>query len=359
MRPSDSGALRTDPPVKPDIPLRFGAFAVVTLAAAAAQAEPRPRSEVIVTLVGDRADSSGMEKAVETLLGLEGIVVAWERWQGAAGEEFRHADADGSRGSGARRVVVDVTNPTTVSLLLERAGGTQATARVVEAPSLDEATCETIAQILRSVLLAPGAPSVPLTPTPAATVAIASPSSRVPATRRFDLRAGYVVATGGGDLGFLTGPMLAASWATSQRAGSPIVVLSITRSAGTFASAGAPADASLALWSIRVGAGWERSWRTGWRLAVEASVGPDQLRVTPVSNGQTGTFQVSPPQSAVRLGIRMAAREELALLGPVLGFVEAQADLMAKSQVDVQDGSTSRSYVVETASGHAAPPVLL
>ena len=48
-----------------------------------------------------------MEKAVETLLGLEGIVVAWERWQGAAGEEFRHADADGSPGSGARRVVVD------------------------------------------------------------------------------------------------------------------------------------------------------------------------------------------------------------------------------------------------------------
>jgi hypothetical protein len=47
----------------------------------------------------------------------------------------------------------------------------------------------------------------------------------------------------------------------------------------------------------------------------------------------------------------MAAREEIALLGPVLGFLEAQADLMAKSQVDVQDGSTRRSYVVENGIG--------
>jgi hypothetical protein len=337
----------------PRIHPRLAALAfVVSAVAASAHAEPRARSEVIVTLAGERADSSRMEEAVESLLGLEGIVVAWERLHSAPGEGSRFVDADRAQSSAPRRVLVDVTSPTTVSILLLRAGGPTPAVRVVDARTLDEATCETIAQILRSVLLAPDALPRQAAPVPSAeTVAAAGASSPAPAPRPVDLRAGYVLSTAGGDLGFLTGATVAASWATSGRAGSPIVVLSLTRSSGAFASAGAPADASFTLWSLRVGAGWERSWRTGWWLAVEGSVGPDQLNVTPASNGETGTFRVAPPQSAVRLAVRTAVRGEVALIGPALFFLQAQADLMPQAQVEVQDGSNSRRYVVENGFG--------
>lgn len=352
MRPSDSGACLGDGRVGPRIHLRLAALAfVASTVAASAHAAPGERSEVIVTLAGERADSSRMEEAVESLLGLEGIVVAWERLHGAPGEGSRFVDADRARSSGPRRVLIDVTSPTTVSILLLRAGGATPAVRVVDARTLDEATCETIAQILRSVLLVPDALPPQAAAAPSGATVAARASSPAPPPRRVDLRAGYVVSTAGGDLGFLTGATVAASWATSGRAGSPIVVLSLTRSSGAFASAGAPADASFTLWSLRVGAGWERSWRTGWRLAVEGSVGPDQLNVTPASNGETGTFQVAPPQSAVRLAVGTAVRGEVALIGPALFFLQAQADLMPQAQVVVQDGSNSRRYVVENGFG--------
>jgi hypothetical protein len=336
----------------PRIHLRLAALAfVASTVATSTHAAPRERSEVIVTLAGERADSSRMEEAVESLLGLEGIVVAWERLHGARGEGSRFVDADRAQSSAPRRVLIDVTSPTTVSILLLRAGGAIPAVRVVDARTLDEATCETIAQILRSVLLAPDALPRQAAAAPSGATVAARASSRAPAPRRVDLRAGYVVSTAGGDLGFLTGATVAASWATSGRAGSPIVVLSLTRSSGAFASAGAPADASFTLWSLRVGAGWERSWRMGWWLAVEGSVGPDQLNVTPASNGETGTFQVAPSQSAVRLAVRTAVRGEVALIGPALFFLQAQADLMPQAQVEVQDGSNSRRYVVENGFG--------
>jgi hypothetical protein len=209
-------------------------------------AAPGAEPQVLVMLAGDRPDAWKMQAAVASLLGLEGIAVIWRRSsspptvddQVGGDEVMKQPRPD-------HRVLVDITDPAIVSLrLLATAGAVAPAARIVEAPVLDEATCETVAQILRSVVLAPGESPPVSAPAPAmALIASASPSPSPPPEppdvarrRRFELRSGYVAAASPGDLGWLSGATLAGSWALTRGAGSPVVVLGLSRVAGDFAA---------------------------------------------------------------------------------------------------------------------------
>jgi hypothetical protein len=316
-------------------------------------AAPGAEPQVLVALAGDRPDAWKLQAAVANLLGLEGIAIVWRRSSSpptvedlAAGEEVsKQAKPD-------HRVLVDLTDPAIVSLrLLATAGAVAPAGRIVEASVLDEATCETVAQILRSIVLAPGA-SPPVSASASAAIVSASPPqplepAEVARRRRFELRSGYVAAASPGDLGWLSGVTLAGSWAIARGAESPVVVLGLSRLTGDFAAPNAPANADLAIWSARAGLGWEHSWGKRWWVAAETSVGPDWLAVTPRTNGATGDFMLAGAQRAVRLAFRPLIRGEVALAGPLLLFLQLHADLMPEARANVIEGTVSRTYTVQ------------
>lgn len=215
---------------------------------------------------------------------------------------------------------------------------------------MNEATCETIAQIVRSMLLAPDDPPPPPRGPPASLLTASAPRPTL-ARRRSDLRAGYEATTTGGNPNWLTGPVIAASWLMASRPGSPIIVLSMSRAAGVFSSPGAPADASVAVWSIRAGAGWERCWQDRWWLSLEVTIGADEIQLAPVATGSTAGFLLAPTQRAARIAARPAVRGEVALARWALLFAQAQADLMPRARIDVNDGLTMPSYVIERRFG--------
>jgi hypothetical protein len=316
---------------------------------------PAPWAPVAVDLLGERADSWRMERAVETLLGLEGITVEWRR----SGVDPSPGDPVEDRGPAraGRRVLVDLRDSSNVILRWLTIGETAPAARTIAAETFDEANCEAIAQILRSVLLAPRQSARSAGPIPAATASAfvsssASGSASSPPAareRRLDLRLGYVATGQGGDPLFLAGPTLAGSWSArgERRGGSPTVGLSVTRASGVFADAAAPADASVVVWSLLAGVGWEYTWADAWWLAVEANIGPDRIEVTPRANGNTAGLQLSSPQTAVRIAIRPVIRAEVILAGPVVLFLQAQANLTPGARVEFKDADTSRSHVIE------------
>jgi hypothetical protein len=295
-----------------------------------------------------------MERAVDTLLGLEGIAVEWRRSQ--VDPSPGDLVIDRVPGTGRRRVLIDIRDSSTVVLRWLTTDDTAPAARIVDAGTFDEANCEAIAQILRSVLLAPRQSAGSAVPIPAAAASSIVSSSFSPSLppaareRRFDLRLGYVATGAGGDPRFLAGPTVAGSWtvAGKSRAGSPIVGLSVTRATASFAYVAAPADASVVSWSLLAGVGWEHAWADSWWLAVEANIGPDRIEVTPRANGATSGLQLASPQSVVRITVRPVIRGEVRLAGPVVLFVQAQANLTPGARVDFKDADTSRSTVIES-----------
>jgi hypothetical protein len=293
-----------------------------------------------------------MERAVETLLGLDGIGVEWRRSQVAPSSDDPVDDR--VPGIPGRRVLVDLRDSSTVILRWSTTGTTAPAARIVAAGTFDEASCEAIAQILRSVwLAAPEGPSssVPIPAATAGSVASPSPSWLPPArARRVDLRFGYAATGQGGDPLFLAGPTLAGSWAVRRkgRGGSPMVGLSVTRATGVFADAAAPADASVVLWSVLAGVGWEHAWADAWWLAVEANIGPDRIEVTPRANGGSTGLQLASPQSVVRVAVVPVIRGEVGVAGPVVLFLQAQANLTPGARVEFKAADTSRSQVIES-----------
>ncbi len=319
---------------------------------------PTTRAIVAVTLLGERGNSWRMARAVDTLLGLEGIAVEWRRSQ----VDPSPGDLAIDRVSGItrRRVLVDIRDSSNVILRWLTVGDTAPAARIVAAATFDEANCEAIAQILRSVLLAPleaGGSAVPIPAAAARSIVSASPSPspspslpRAARERRVDLRFGYVATGEGGDPLFLAGPTLAGSWAVTgkRRAGSPTVGLSVTRAASVFATEAAPADASVVIWSLLAGVGWEYAWVDSWWLAVEANIGPDRIEVTPRANGGTTGLPLASSQSVVRIAVRPVIRGEVGLAGPVVLFLQAQANLTPGARVDFKDADTSRSTVIES-----------
>jgi hypothetical protein len=326
------------------------------------QVPPPPRAMVAVELLGERADSWRMERAVETLLGLEGIAVEWRRSQVDPSPGDLANDGVPARvpGNVRRRLLVDMRDSATVTLRWVTTGDTAPAARIVAAATFDEATCEAIAQILRSVLLAPQEGPPPAVPIPAATAssfvspspsASASPPRSLPPAapeRRVDLRFGYV-ATGQGDPLFLTGPALAGSWVVraTRRGGSPIVGLSVTRASAVFSDAAAPADASVVIWSLLAGIGWERAWADAWWLVVEANIGPNRIEVTPRPNAGTTGLRLASPRSVVRIAVVPVIRTEVRLAGPVALFLQAEANLTPGARVDFKDADADRSDVIE------------
>jgi hypothetical protein len=124
------------------------------------------------------------------------------------------------------------------------------------------------------------------------------------------------------------------------------VGLSLTRASGVFADATAPAGASVVIWSLLAGVGWESAWADAWWLAVEANIGPDRIEVTPRANGGTTGLQLASPQEVVRVAIRPVIRGEVRLAGPVVLFLQAQANLTPGARVELKDAATSRSYVI-------------
>jgi hypothetical protein len=328
-----------------------GMFAPSGIGVVYGEVPPTPRAIVAVTLLGERGDSWRMERAVDTLLGLEGIAVEWRRSQVDPSPDDLVIDR--APGITRRRVLVDIRDSSTVVLRWLTTGDTAPAARIVAAGTFDEANCEAIAQILRSVLLAPQDSAGSAVPIPAAAAsAIVSASPALPPAireRRVDLRFGYVATGEGGDPLFLAGPTLAGSWAVTGKrlAGSPTVCLSVTRATAVFANAAAPADASVVIWSLLAGVGWEHAWADSWWLAVEANIGPDRIEVTPRANGGTTGLQLASPQSVVRIAVRPVIRGEVGLAGPVVFFLQAQADLTPGARVDFKDADTSRSTVIE------------
>jgi hypothetical protein len=125
------------------------------------------------------------------------------------------------------------------------------------------------------------------------------------------------------------------------------VSLSVTRASGAFADVAAPADASVVSWSLLAGVGWEHQWADAWWLAVEANLGPDRIEVTPRANGGTAGLQLASSQTAVRIAIRPVVRGELGLAGPLVLFLQAQANLTPGARVEFKDAGTSRSHVIE------------
>jgi len=323
------------------------------LGAAHGQVPPAPRTTVVVTLLGERADSWRMEEAVETLLGLEGIAVEWRRSRVAPSP----GDLVDDRVPGipARRVLVDLRDSSTVTLRWLPTGDTAPAARIVAAETFDEASCEAIAQILRSVLLAPpdSPPSaVPIAAATARSFASPAPSSVLPPAdreRRLDLRFGYVATGEGGDAVFLAGPTLACSWAVrgKRQGGSPTVGLSVTRASGIFADAAAPADAAVVIWSLLAGVGWEHAWADTWWLAFEANLGPDWIEVTPRANGGSTGLQLASPQRVLRIAVAPVMRGEVRLSGPLVLFLQAEANLTPGARVDVTAADSSRSSLIE------------
>ena len=351
--------MRAFPRVRLPVSVCSSALAALVCVGASADvgASPAPGPQVLVVLAGDRPDAGKMQAAVANLLGLEGIAVIWRRSSRPPTAEDQVADDEVAKQPRPdRRVLVDITEPAIVSLRLlttTTAGAVAPAARIVEASVLDEATCETVAQILRSVVLAPGESPPVSAPAPAsAVIASASPlpppePPSVARRRRFELRSGYVAAASIGDLGWLSGVTLAGSWALMQGAGSPIVVLGLGRVTGDFAALDAPANADLAIWSARAGLGWEHSWGKRWWVAAETSVGPDWLAVTPRTNGATGDFMLAGDQRAVRLAFRPLIRGEVALAGPLLLFLQLHADVMPEARANVVEGTVSRTYTVQ------------
>lgn len=316
-----------------------------------AQVDASPASgesvPVTVAVIGERADSWRMERAVQTLLGLDHMVVEWRR---SPVDEV----VDRAPGTRRRQAVVDIRDSATVTIRLPTTGAAPAV-RMVVATSLDEATCETIAQIIRSALLAPEGSATPISSTPNVTTSRSAaleppPSPPVPPRRRFDLRSGYVATGGGSDLPLLPGVTLASSWALGRPilGGSPAIGISVARVAAVFAPANFPADASVVIWSASVGIGWERSWAERWWLSIEADIGPDLIQVTPRQNGDTVGFQLGPVQTVVRLAVRPVVRGEVALAGPLALFLQAQVDVTPGARVDLRDGDITRTYVIES-----------
>jgi len=335
-----------------------GMFAPWGIGEVYGEAPPTTHETVVFILLGERGDSWRMERAVDTLLGLEGIAVDWRRSQVDPSPD--DWGIDHVPGMARRHVIVDVRDSSTVILRWLTTGETAPAARIVAAGTFDEASCEAIAQILRSVLLAPqesARSAVPIPSSTASSFVSASPSpspspSSPPAARdrRVELRFGYVAMGEGGDTLFLAGPTLAGSWAVvgKRRAGSPTVGLSVTRAAAVFADAAAPADASVVIWSLLAGVGWEHAWADSWWLAVEANIGPDRIEVTPRANGGTTGLQLASPQSVVRIAVRPVIRGEIGLAGPLVLFLQAQANLTPGARVDFKDADTSRSYAIES-----------
>lgn len=331
-----------------------GMFAPWGIGVVHGEVPPTTRTIVAVTLLGERGDSWRMERAVDTLLGLEGIAVEWRRSQ--VDPSPGDLVIDRVAGITRRRVLVDIRDSSNVILRWLATGDTAPAARIVAAGTFDEANCEAIAQILRSVLLAPqqsAGSAVPIPAAAASSFVSASPSTSLPPAareRRVDLRFGYVATGQGGDPLFLAGPTLAGSWAVTgkRRAGSPTVGLSVTRATAVFAYAAAPADASVVIWSLLAGVGWEHAWADSWWLAVEANIGPDRIEVTPRANGGTTGLQLASPQSVVRIAVRPVIRGEVRLAGPVVLFLQAQANLTPGARVDFKDADTSRSTVIES-----------
>ena len=336
-----------------------GMFAPWGIGEVHGEAPPKTHETVVFTLLGERGDSWRMERAVDTLLGLEGIAVEWRRSQ----VEPSPGDLGIDRvpGLARRHVLVDIRDSSTVILRWLTTGDTAPAARVVPAGTFDEANCEAIAQILRSVLLAPLESARSAVPIPAAASSFVpapplpspSPSPSLPLAaryRRVDLRFGYVAMGEGGDRLFLAGPTLAGSWAVTGkgRAGWPIVGLSVTRATAAFTDAAAPADASVVIWSLLAGVGWEHAWGDSWWLAFEANIGPDRIEVTPRANGGTTGLALASPQSVVRIAVRPVIRGEVGLAGPVILFLQAQANLTPGAGVDFKQADTSRSHVIES-----------
>jgi hypothetical protein len=324
---------------------------------------PAPRATVAVTLVGERADSWRMERAVETLLGLDGVAVEWRR--SPVDPPPGDLVDDRAPGVARRHVLVDMRDSFTVNLRWLTTGETAPAARTIAVETFDEASCEAIAQILRSVLLAPRQSARSAVPIPAAaagsfvssststsTSASAAAAASLPPPgreRRLEVRLGYVATGQGGDLLFLAGPTLAGSWVAmgKRRGGAPTVGVSVTRASGVFADAAAPADASVVIWSWLAGIGWEYMWADAWWLAVEANLGPDRIEVTPRANGGTAGLQLASPQTAVRIAIRPVIRAEVRLAGPVVLFLQTQANLTPGARVEFKDTGTSRSPAIE------------
>ena len=335
-----------------------GAMAEIAQAAEISAAE---QSDVVV-LVGERPDSWRLEQSVGALLASAGIAVEWRRIQDEPSRDTLLPPTNVGRAEEKRprTILIDLREVGAVSLSRATtvSGGAMPGPRVVPAPSLDEATCETIAQIVRSLLLAPDeiappvAPADVVRPTPdqrpreptALSILPPLPSSVVPP--RFDLRSGYTVTEATGELGALGGPMVAASWALKAGTDSPVFALSVSRVTTTFAAPGTPVDAAVAVWSLRMGMGWERSWNNRWWLAAEATVGADRIVVTPRSKGSSG-FQPSTAGSRYRAALRPLVRGAVQVAGPVLVFLQAQADVTTRMAAYLEDGPTTWRYPLQ------------
>ncbi len=83
-------------------------------------------------------------------------------------------------------------------------------------------------------------------------------------------------------------------------------------------------------------------------MAVELNIGPDQIEVTPRANGGTAGLQLASAQSVVRIVVQPVIRGEARLAGPVVLFLQAQANLTPGTRVDFTDSDTSRSTVIES-----------
>jgi hypothetical protein len=125
------------------------------------------------------------------------------------------------------------------------------------------------------------------------------------------------------------------------------VGLSVTRASGIFADAAAPADAAVVIWSLLAGVGWEHAWADTWWLAFEANLGPDWIEVTPRANGGSTGLQLASPQRMLRIAVAPVMRGEVRLSGPLVLFLQAEANLTPGARVDFTAADSSRSSLIE------------
>jgi hypothetical protein len=333
------------------------AVAILALSGLTAQAEGA-RAEIV--LVGDADRTHALGAAIADLLGPDALNLAWSYRPRVDLEEIlRPLPA----GAAAARVWVDVVQPTRVHIYLADVSATRFAARSVPVESLDLATHETVAQIVRSslrALLDAGTPALTRGEMKAEVETRARAESPAPPPAPLVLEAPAATAVEGrlGWLGASTladGPLAQGAWLTLSLVGrGPGAHPSLWAAGGygfpwVIEDPALGAGARLSSWGVRAGLALDFALAPWARGRVGVGAGIDRIHVAP----QAHEHSAAVVEGDVSLGVvRGSIGVSVPIYRRISALVLLHAELTPRLTFSVASGGDSTAL---TASRFVRP----